>query len=538
MINLRKLIFLSPHDVYVFVGIFIMFLTPIVYFESEASVFSLSHLGSSILYALPSCFFLCSIKKKRIFYIISFVFMLTLYVEAIMVVLYGNFLTAGNILSIINTNEAEGGGFLKSILCELPMGLPVVLGWLMAVYIHKGKNRTIPFIIYGCTFFLLSFLFISYQLIVRWNGNITTRFYVEQNVLARPPYNSFYQMINAGEQIRNRSYITDAKNMSFGAKRENVSNKEAYVLFIGESLRYASLSLGEYTRSTTPLLESLDNVVLYNNYYSTATLTMYSVPQILTRATPDNFILNYKEGSIVRPFKECGFKVFTICAGNLLASEKYLSEGCDSIIAFGEHDDERIAPIVDSLVNIYPKSFFIVQGVGNHGPYTNFRRDQDIYHPNPVSDKVPWNNHEAMINAYDNTVLFTDYNAYNVIKAIDRKDTQSAFMFVSDHGADYDTGVSDHGGNCNPRKNEYHVPLIFWHSDLWGKYNKEKMEIVRKNKSLPINADNVFYSICDMAGISISCQYAKPQWSIFSKDISLHTRKILVPDGKNTIEVK
>lgn len=89
---------------------------------------------------------------------------------------------------------------------------------------------------------------------------------------------------------------------------------------VGESLRYNSLSLGGYERETTPLLESLSNITLFSNYYSTANLTMYSVPQILTRATPDDFAQNYREKSIFKPFQECGFKTFVICAGNLLAS--------------------------------------------------------------------------------------------------------------------------------------------------------------------------------------------------------------------------
>ena len=58
---------------------------------------------------------------------------------------------------------------------------------------------------------------------------------------------------------------------------------------------------------------------------------------------------------------------------------------------------------------------------------------------------------------------------------------------VSDHGADYDTGESDHGGNCNPRKAEYHVPLIVWNSKVWGdKYPQKKANLL-SNKNKLIN---------------------------------------------------
>lgn len=493
---------------------------------------------SSVLYCLPICFLISAIRKRWIFIITITIFMVISFTESIMVTLHGNYLIAGNILAILTTNMEEGTSFIAGTLHALPWGIPVLLAWIGLLFLPKQKYKCTYDIIGSIVFSLLSVAFLIYQLQIKWEGNITTRFYVAQNVWSRPPYNFVFQLINVSEQLRNRSYIADSRDMIFEASRPNYDGRESYVLFIGESLRYASLSLGDYNRSTTPLLESLDNIVLYNNYYSTANLTMYSVPQIVTRATPDDFILNYKECSIFKPFKECGFNTFVVCANNLLSSETYLTQGCDSLFKLNDGEDDKIANVVDSLSSIYPKTFFIVQGKGNHGPYVNFTNAQNVYHPNPVSDNVSWDNHEAMVNAYDNTVLFTDYVAYNIIKAINKQNYQSAFILVSDHGADYDTGVSDHGGNCNPKINEYHVPLIFWCSNTWQSNHGKKNANIRKNKSLPVNADNVFYSVCDMADITIGKQYAKPEWSIFSENIVLHERKLLVPDGKNTIVVK
>ena len=371
-------------------------------------------------------------------------------------------------------------------------------------------------------------------------GDITTKFYVEQNILSRPPYNFWFQINNAIEQQMMRSYIKESDNMTFSATRPLEMNRESYVLVIGESLRYDNLSLAGYHRNTTPLLGSLEDLTLFSDYYSSANLTMFSVPQIITRATADNFMLSYKEKSIIKPFQECGFKAFVICAGNLLCekSSSYLIDGCDGVFAFGANGDAKIAGVVDSLVAIYPKTFFVIQFKGNHGPYNNFGQEHNAYRPNPVYDKVPWTNHEAMVNAYDNTVLFTDYNVYHIIKAIDKPGYQSAFLMVSDHGADYDTGVSDHGGNCNPRRAEYHVPLIVWNSKEWGdKYPQKKANLL-SNKNKPVNSDNVFYSVCDMADITIDKKYSKSELSVFAKKLKPHERKLLVPDGKNFLIVK
>ena len=151
--------------------------------------------------------------------------------------------------------------------------------------------------------------------------------------------------------------------------------REVYIVAIGESLRHDNLSLnGVYPRPTTPQLESMDNLILFDNYYSQACLTMYSVPMLITRATPQNYDLNFMERSIIEPFRECGFKTFTIVSNtNLLSSETYLSDGVDSLIVVpnivrnGEivSGDKTMIHIVDSLVQQHDKLFIMMQFLGN-----------------------------------------------------------------------------------------------------------------------------------------------------------------------------
>ena len=513
-------------------------LIPVVYKELLDD-FSFGKVISSALYVLPLCFLLAAIREKWIFIVFSSVLTVTSFLETMMVLLYKNYLIAGNILAMLGTTADEGTGFVLGALSKVPLALPVVLTFALLLFIYRPTVSWRRNVLWAGMFSLASVLFLAYQLIVRWQGNITTAFYVEQNVLARPPYNFWYQSWNALEQQSYKRDIKNAEKMSFGATRPKVVGKEIYVLAIGESLRYDNLSLAGYHRSTTPLLDSLEHIVLFSDYYSTANLTMYSVPQIVTRATADDFPRNYREKSVFKPFQECGFKTFVI--GNNLMGEKgyeYLSHGCDKVYSIPGYDDSKIASLVDSLSNLYEKVFFIVHFKGNHGPYNNFKKAQNRYRPNPVFDHVGWDNHEAMINAYDNTVLFTDYCVARIIKAIDRPNVESAFLMVSDHGADYDTGVSDHGGNCNPRKPEYHVPLVLWQSDTWIGHHRQKRLDLENNKDKPVNADNVFYSVCDMADISIAPSYAKPEWSVFNSRLKPHERRLLVPDGKNYIVVK
>ena len=103
-------------------------LIPIVYKEALSEEgFSLSRILSSVLYTLPVCFLLACIKKKRAFVVVSSILMVVLFFETIMVVLYKNFLIAGNIISALNTTADEGSGFVMSSLHALPWTLPLFL---------------------------------------------------------------------------------------------------------------------------------------------------------------------------------------------------------------------------------------------------------------------------------------------------------------------------------------------------------------------------------------------------------------------------
>ena len=325
--------------------------------------------------------------------------------------------------------------------------------------------------------------------------------------------------------------------------------REIYILAIGESLRYDNLSLnGVYPRSTTPQLESLSNLILFDNYYSQACLTMLSVPMLITRATPENYDLNFAERSIIEPFRECGFKTFTIVSNtNLLSTETYLSNGVDSLIIVPNvvkdgtivSGDKTMIHIVDSLAQQHNKLFIMMQFLGNHSFYTNYEPEFDIYRPNAnsctPSERTACDS--LYINAYDNSILYTDYILSSIIRIIDRPNTISAFAFASDHGEGITKDGGGHGGNCTPSKQEYHVPFIFWYSDDYAALYTDKVAQADIHKAARINGDCMFYSVCDMAGITLDSAYAEPTWSVFSPSFQEHKRNVLVPDGVTCISV-
>ena len=127
-------------------GLSLICLTPAIY--RDVGVDGLfANFCVSILYAFPVLGILTCIKNKYLFYTVTFVFMIMSFIETMMVLLYGNYLTSGNLLAIIGTNQDEGMGFVKGAIIELakkaPLGDPheyKIKGYNVCLRKNESKN--------------------------------------------------------------------------------------------------------------------------------------------------------------------------------------------------------------------------------------------------------------------------------------------------------------------------------------------------------------------------------------------------------------
>lgn len=89
----------------------LMCFMPVACKELMGAETSISRMFSSILYIIPLSCLIASLHKRWLFITLSAIIMITSFVEMVMVLLYSNYLTAGNLLAILTTNVDEGGGF-------------------------------------------------------------------------------------------------------------------------------------------------------------------------------------------------------------------------------------------------------------------------------------------------------------------------------------------------------------------------------------------------------------------------------------------
>lgn len=470
--------------------------------------------------ALATIVLLC-IRRYWVFTPLTLLAMFASGMESFLIVAYKDFIRCGNLLSTFGTNTRESSNFASNNVGNLMWVVPVlvlaivvlVLRWKMPVFPWKQRLK-----------WAAASLVILAATIVFGTA--------EQY----PPFNFFVQGYTAIRQTAEKKLlIPEGDNMTFGAQRtDTTSSREIYVFGVGESLRYDHTSFAGYERNTTPELAANPNVVAYDNYFSTATLTLYSVPMMITRANVENFNLNFTEKSIVYPYHECGFKTFVISCKKFLSQQPYLSRGCDELISVSK--DAEIPHVVDSLSAIYPKTFFIVQLFQCHSYYSNFTPEYDRFHPNLISDPGV-EDKNLYLNAYDNAVLYTDHVMSELLKTIDKPNTRSSFIFASDHGEVLDIHGHRRGNNMTPPPAEYHVPMIFWSNEAWAESHPEAAQMVRDHRQQPVNGDILFYSALDMAGITLPEIYAHPELSVLSPKFKPYVRKFLLPDGRSTLDL-
>lgn len=432
---------------------------------------------------------------------------------------FHEYLHAGNIVVTYYTTSQETQSYVANN--PLAMYILVILALLLIVSVWaKKRSRNIQ----SRRIYSLAALLPIIAIITAGPHQIQTI----------PPCNIVLRTIEAWNFVINKQKaISQLADTPIGARRtQTPTERESYTLFIGESSTIDHLSIAGYPRPTTPLLAKRDNLTLYTDYYSNATLTMLSAPMMMSEATPENFFQAYSSPNICRVFSESGFTVIALVSNNHLETDIALTADADTLIHLDS--DIAIAHAIDSLTDIYPKTFFVAQGLGSHAYFYNFEPQDNIFRPNPMSDTQSQND-SLLYNAYDCTIHYTDRVLDSIIVAIDKPGMHSALLYASDHGENVNPTDVLRSVSTTPQASEYHVPMIIWRSPRWVAHNPVKHQNIETNKDRPTNADNIYYTLCDLANIQIPNHDKTRQMSVTSSTLKPHKRQLLTSDLKTII---
>lgn len=331
------------------------------------------------------------------------------------------------------------------------------------------------------------------------------------------PVNVYYNLRFAIQKW-NRSilYPLTSKDFKFDAvKEKDADNREIYVLVVGEAGRAMNWSLWGYERETNPLLSQRDGLVLYKDAITQANATHKSVPLILSAANADNFDIIYHQKSIIEAFKEAGFTTIFLSnqTPNRTFTDYFAAEAdyqhnirpasTGGLITTNNYDTHML-PLLRHYIDSLPGNLFVVMHTyGSHFNYfERYPREFAHFLPDNATE-VEVKNRQQLINAYDNSIRYTDYFLNGLIQMLDSTGYCTALYYSPDHGEDMLDDNRKRFLHASPHPTYYqlHIPLFLWFSENYREQFPEHYETAVNNSPKPVSTRIAFHTMLDIASI-------------------------------------
>ena len=377
------------------------------------------------------------------------------------------------------------------------------------------------------------------------------------------PVNICYNLYLAFERnAASENYREASRDFKFDARSEHSATApEVYVMVVGETARAHNFSLYGYPRNTNPLLSKTPGIKAFPNVTTQSNTTHKSVPMLLSAASAEDFERLFHEKGILAAFKEAGFH--TVFISNQLPNHSFidfLGEQADEHYFLkkedasqGNHYDEDLLQKLDEILPLadasssahyhyrYRKLFVVLHSYGSHFNYQErYPRSFAYFKPDSRSEAKPENRRD-LLNAYDNTIRYTDYILHGIIERLQKWEgvqaktdgvygqPTSAMLYTSDHGENIFDDERCLFLHAAPKASDYelHVPFIIWTSDGFSKQYPDILKALGENRSKQVQSSlSAFHTMLGIGGIQT--RYRQDEYSVASG--KYHPTKLLYLD--------
>ncbi|MDF3124595.1 phosphoethanolamine transferase [Rheinheimera sp. 1928-s] len=370
----------------------------------------------------------------------------------------------------------------------------------------------------------------------------------EENVFVQRPLPYSYEKFHAtyplnmllalNEFAKQKQAVADIADSTalfkFSAKQANVpATRQIYVLVLGETLRPDRLQINGYNRATTPRLAGTENLISFTDMVSPWAWTRMSVPVILSRKNPVDQRYFPTETSVVAAFKEAGFNTAWLSTQSPLgvhdSSIALHASEADQVqylnpIGYkqeGFYDDVLLSAFERVLKQNHTRQLIVLHTLGSHFSYADrYPPAFDLFTPSGKGQAISMHDKKSKVllnNAYDNSVAYTDFILFTLIKQLEQTQSISTLFYVSDHGEnifDGECGKSGHGHNT---ERDYRVASMLWTSDAYNQLYPQKKSLAEQRRQQPLMTSSIFHSLLDLADIQYPDQrlnksWAHPEW--------------------------
>ena len=450
-----------------------------------------------------------ALRRSGVMIWLAFPFIFFCAFQIVLLYLFGNSIIATDMFTnLLTTNPGEAGELLGNIYPSVVLVCVIYLPllWLAAREIgHKRyitRTARMNIGLTGAALFALG-------LLALWPAYHVSE---DRHVLRDEifPLNVLYNLGLSGSEFRKSfNYEKTSAGFSYEAERTaEVPGREVYVYIIGEASRAMNWQLYGYGRETNPLLSQEEGLVVFRDVLTQSNTTHKSVPLILSSVATDEHDELYRRKGLPALFNEAGFDTWFISNQSRQgAMIDHLAHDAKHLIYIRSprHDTQ----LLDEMRKAIEKStsrklFFILHCYGSHFSYHQ-RYPREFAYFQPDNDVAIAKQHRPMlVNAYDNSVRYTDYVLSRIIDYLGSlENTSSALLYCADHGEDL---IDDHRErflHASPTTTAYqlYVASLAWFSKSYRERFPEKVAAAEANATAPATTHALFHTMADMASI-------------------------------------
>ncbi len=433
---------------------------------------------------------------------------------------YGVVIDSHMVRNIFETNTAEAGDLLSGKLAAYTAAfgiLPAILLWRLPIewrplrieFKNKFKIAAVSLPLAAVVAYPFTSNFVS---VFREHKELRLTLlplnYLSATVkYARTPSNPASAMV--------QPFGEDAV---LAANASNSGRKTLFVVVVGETARADHFALNGYPRTTNPELAKIPELVSYSEAYSCGTDTAQSVPCMfsgLGRSKFSNAAATGKE-NLLDILKRAGVDVAwrenqAGCKGVCDRVPTEILTGFKHPVFYGlseNHDEILIDGLSEKIGALARDTVIVLHMMGSHGPayWKRVPEKFEVFKPVCKDSQFSRCENAAIVNAYDNTIVYTDYVLSRLIETLKtggQRGIDTGLIYMSDHGESLgEKNMYLHGmPYAIAPKAQRHVPAIVWLSEGFRASRSIDPACMKANSVAPVSHDYLFHTTLGGLGI-------------------------------------
>lgn len=364
--------------------------------------------------------------------------------------------------NVLNTNTAEASSFFSSGLLLYAVVLGILPGiWLFLAKPMKATAKK--------AFRTVGILILSIIVLIAVNIQNIPWMHTHSEPLGS--YTMPWSYVANTQRYYHHKHKNARQEILLPDASIKDSTKTVFVLVIGESARSENFSIYGYGRNTNPLLSRVSGLRHFNAE-AAATYTIAGVKAIL-EYTPSKKLYECLPNYLHRTGVRVIWRTTNTGEPKLNIDKKQDADDLKALYpeADKNYDEILLQGLKNEIVNSgKSKTLIVLHTSTSHGPdyFNKYPKEFETFAPVSTNVELEKCKREELLNAYDNTIVYTDYLLDKIIKELKTlEEYKVAMLYVSDHGESLgENSMYMHGmEKAFAPKQQYEIPFLVWVSD-------------------------------------------------------------------------